>query len=102
MDIIADIIKDLVREHYGYISECEAESTETERQIALIRARTKELQAHTELAEAYFSRQMQERERLFRSASAVLKKAIEQGNVEIARIALKTIEIVHHKSPFSF
>ena len=62
----------------------------------------KELQAHTELAEAYFSRQMQERERLFRSASAVLEKAIEQGNVEIAQIALRTIEIVHHKSPFSF
>ena len=102
MDIVAGIIKDLVQEHYRYISECEAESTETERQIALIKEKTKELQVHTELAEAYFSHQMQERERLLQSASAVLDKAIELGNVEIAQIALRTIEIVHHKSPFSF
>lgn len=54
MDIIAGIIKDLVQEHYRYISECEAESTETERQIALIKEKTKELQVRTELAEAYF------------------------------------------------
>ena len=45
---------------------------------------------------------MQERERLFLSASAVLDKAIELGNMEIAQIALRTIEIVRHKSPFSF
>ncbi len=102
MDIIAGIIKDLVQEHYRYISECEAESTETERQIALIKEKTKELQVRTELAEAYFSHQMQERERLFLSASAVLDKAIELGNMEIAQIALRTIEIVRHKSPFSF
>ncbi len=102
MDIISDIVKDLIREHYRYISECEANSTEAEKQIAVIKVKTKELQAHTELAQKYFQHQIQERERLFKSASAVLEKAMETGNVDFAQIAVRTIEVVHRRSPFSF
>lgn len=102
MDIISDIVKDLIQEHYRYISECEVNSTETEKQIAIIKTKTKELQAHTELAQKYFQYQMQERERLFKSASTVLEKAMKTGNVDFAQTAIKTIEVVHNKSPFSF
>lgn len=102
MNIISDIIKDLINEHYKYISECEIKSTELARQTATIRAKTKILQTHTDLAEKYFQYQMQERERLFTSASKMLEIAIKNGDVEIAQIALKTLEIIHKKSPFSF
>lgn len=102
MDIIAGIIKDLVQEHYRYISECEAESTETERQIALIKEKTKELQVRTELAEAYFLHQMQSGKDCSCPLLRCWTRQIELGNMEIAQIALRTIEIVRHKSPFSF
>lgn len=102
MNIISDIIKDLINEHYKYISECETKSTELVRQTATIKAKTKILQAHTDLAKKYFQYQMQEREQLFTSASKMLEIAIKTGDTEIAQIALKTIKIIHKKSPFSF
>ena len=102
MNIISDIIKDLINEHYKYISECKKKSTELVRQTATIKAKTKILQAHTDLAKKYFQYQMQEREQLFTSASKMLEIAIKTGDTEIAQIALKTIKIIHKKSPFSF
>lgn len=102
MNIISDIIKDLINEHYKYISECETKSTELVRQTATIKAKTKILQAHTDLAKKYFQYQTQEREQLFTSASKMLEIAIKTGDTEIAQIALKTIKIIHKKSPFSF
>ena len=102
MNIISDIIKDLIHEHYKYISEYETKSTELLRQTATIKAKTKMLQAHTDLAEKYFQYQMQEREQLFTSAYKMLEIAIKTGNTEIAQIALETMKIIHKKSPFSF
>lgn len=102
MNIISDIVKGLIQEHYRFISECEANSTKMQKNIAVITAKTKELQGHTELAQKYFQHQIEERERLFKSASAVLEKAIETGNFDFAQIAIKAIEVVHNKSPFSF
>ena len=37
MDFISDIIKDVIKEHYEYISECEIRSTENEKHILKIR-----------------------------------------------------------------
>ena len=99
---ISTIVNDIIREHYNYLAVCEGRSTEVTKHIAVLTLKSKELQAHTELAEKYFTYQMQERERLFKSASAVLEKAMELGDIDIAQIALRTIEIVHQKSPFSF
>lgn len=102
MNIISDIVNDLVREHYNYISECEKQGTERTKKIAIITAKTKELQAYTDMAEAFFSHQLQERDRLFDSANKVLDKALENGDVDFAQIAIRTIEIVNRKSPFSY
>ena len=102
MSIIAEIVNNIVSEHYTYLSNCEKNSTEIEKSIAVLKAKNRELQANTELAEYYFNMQIKERERLFNSASKVLEKAIQEGNVEIAQIALVSIEIIHKKSPFSF
>jgi hypothetical protein len=102
MNVIADLVNDIVKEHYAYLSECEHNITETSKSIAVLKAKTKELQAYTELADQYFQYQMQERDRLYRSAMEVLDKAIELGNEDMAAIALMTIALVHKKSPFSF
>lgn len=102
MGLISDLVNDIIREHYEYISECERNSTEIEKSIATLKLKTKELQANIELATSYFQHQMQERERLFASASKVLDKAMKNGDVEFAQIAIKTIGIVHKKSPFSY
>lgn len=102
MDIISDIVNDIIREHYKYISECERNITEIEKDIAILKVKTKELQAHTELTAKYFEHQMQEREKLFNSASAVLEKAMKKGDFEFAQIAIRVIEVIHKKSPFSF
>lgn len=100
--IVSAIVNDVIQEHYRYLSECEVNSTEVAKHTALLKAKSKELQAHTEMAEKYFTHQMQERERLFKSASVVLEKAMELGDIEIAQIAVRTIEVIHKKSPFSF
>lgn len=102
MELISSLVNDIVKEHYAYLSECELNSTEIEKNIATLKAKTKKLQANRELAESYFFHQMEERERLFSSASKVLDKAIEEGNVEFAKIAVKTIEEIHKKSPFNY
>ena len=99
---ISDIVKDLIQEHHRYILECEKNSTEIEKQRAIIKAKTKELQMYTELAQKHFQYKIQERERLFKSASSVLEKAMQIGDIDIAQIAIRTIEVVHNKSPFSF
>lgn len=102
MSLIADIVNDIIAEHYDYLSVCEKNITETERSIAILQVKTRELQAQAELAEQYFNFQMKERERLFDSASKVLEKAMKTGDSEFAEIAVKVIEIVNKKSPFSF
>ncbi|MDY2966302.1 MAG: hypothetical protein SOR58_08900 [Megasphaera massiliensis] len=102
MNFIETIVGSLIKAHYQYLSEQEAHHTEMERQIADIKVRTAVLQANTELAQKYFQYQIEERERLFKSASAVLQKAIDNGNSECAEIAVKTLEIICRKSPFSF
>lgn len=102
MELISSLVNDIVKEHYAYLSEFELKSTEIEKNIAILKVKTKELQANRELAESYFFHQMEERERLFSSASKVLDKAMEIGNVELAQIAIKTIEVIHKKSPFKY
>lgn len=102
MSLISSLVNDIVEEHYAYISECERNSTEMAKSIAILKAKTKDLQANREFAESYFQHQMQERERLFLSASKVLDKAMKEGDVEFAQIAVKAIEIIHKKSPFSY
>ena len=76
--------------------------TEIEKSIAILKSKSYELKVQTELAEKYFSQQMSERERLFKSATQVLDKAMNTGDVEFAEIAIRVIEVVHNKSPFSF
>ena len=102
MDIMTEIVKDLIGEYYGYLSKQEVSQTERERQLAVLAAKTKQLQAQTELAEKYFAGQMAEREILFRLASDALDKAMETGDAEIAEIAVITMKNVHKKSPFSY
>lgn len=100
MSWMSKLINEIVQEHYAYISESDRNHTEMEKKIAILKAKTKKLQADGELAESYFFHQMEERERLFSSANKVLDKAMEEGNIEFAQIAIKTIEVVHKKSPF--
>jgi hypothetical protein len=102
MGLISGLVNDIVKEHYVYISECERNSSEMAKNIAILKAKTKELQVNRELAESHFQHQMQERERLFSSASKVLDKAMKEGDVEYAQIAVKAIEVIHKKSPFSY
>lgn len=102
MELISSLVNDIVKEYYAYLSEFELKSTKIEKNIAILKVKTKELQANRELAESYFSNQMEERERLFSSASKALDKALEEGNVELAQIAVKTIEEIHKKSPFKY
>lgn len=102
MGLIIDLINDIVNEHYAYISECERNHIKMTKNIAILRTKTKKLQANRELAERYFFHQMQERERIFTSASKVLDKAMKEGDTEFAQIAVKTIEIIQKKSPFSY
>lgn len=102
MNPVELIVKDIISEHYTYLSQCERNSTEIEKCIAVLKSRSYELQAQSELAEKYFNMQMGERERLFRSASEVLDKAMDLGDMEYAEIAVRIIEVVHNKSPFSF
>ena len=101
MNPVGLIVKDIISEHYAYLSQCERNSTETEKSIAILKSRVYELQARTDLAEKYFNMQMGERERLFRSASEVLNKAMNTGDSEYAEIAVRIMEVVHSKSPFS-
>lgn len=102
MNLIKDLVNDIIEAHYIYISECEHNSTEVNKNIAILKVKTKELQANIELATNYFQYQMQERERLFTSASKVLDKAIKNGDIEFAQIAIKAMEVIHKKSPFSY
>lgn len=100
MSLMSKLINEIVQEHYTYISESDRNSIEMEKKIAILKAKTKKLQAGGELAESYFFHQMQERDRLFSSANKVLDKAMEEGDIEFAQIALETIKVIHKKSPF--
>ena len=102
MSIIAELVSDLVQEHYNYLSACEKRSTAQYKEIASLTAKTKELQANIELAEKYFQNKMKERQRLFQSASKELDVAIKNGDIESAEIAVRTLAVVHSQSPFSF
>lgn len=102
MNPIQLIVKDIISEHYAYLSQCEENHTETVKRIAVLKAKSYELQAQTELVEKYFGQQMADRERLFHSASRVLDKAMNTGDAELAEIAVRIMEVVHQKSPFSF
>lgn len=102
MNPVELIVKDIISEYYAYLSLNERNSTEIEKSIALLKTKASELQAQTEFAQKYFELQMSERERLLNSASKVLDKAMNTGDVEFAEIAVKIIDIVHQKSPFSF
>lgn len=102
MDIISSIINDTIQEHYKYLKNFELESTEREKNIAILKLKAKELQTYTEISKKYFDYKMEERRRLFKSAVDVLEKAIKTGDEEYALIAAKVIEIIHMKSPLSF
>lgn len=102
MEPIANLIYSIINEHYEYLACCERNCTETYEGIAILTVKTKELQANTQLAQKYFNCQIQERNRLFSSATAILNKAIEKGNFELAQIAIETISIIQQKSPFSY
>lgn len=95
-------MKDILSECYEYLLKSERSSTEVEKSIACLRIKAAELQAQTELAEKYFTQQMSERERLFNSASQVLDKAMCTGDIELVGIAIKILEVVRQKPPFSF
>ena len=102
MNPISNIVKDIISEHYAYLSQHEKNRTETERRIAILKAKSHELEANTELSEKYFKYQMDDRKRLFDSASQVLEKAMSLGDIEYAQIAVRVLEVINSKSPFSF
>ena len=101
MDIITSLVSDIMREHYEYLSAAERSSTETAASIANLIVKTAQLRANRVLAEQFFNKQLQERTRLFSSAHKVLEKAIEEGDIEWAQIAITIIEIVQKKTPFT-
>lgn len=102
MVLIDDIVKDLIKEHHSYLSACERNLTEINRETAILIAKSKVLQANRELASEYFKHKIAERERLFKLATAVLDYAITTGNVELADISIDSISIMSRTSPFNF
>ena len=100
--LIKEIVKELVREHYSYLKECENNLTNIHKDTATIKAKSMELQAYRELASEYFKYQLKEREQLFKLASNILDLAIQNGDIELAEISISTINIVTNKSPFTF
>lgn len=102
MNSVELIVKDIISEHYAYLSQCERNSTEIAKSIAVLKVKSHELQVQTELAQIYFDQQIADRKRLFNSASQVLDKAMNAGDAELAEIAVRIMEVVHPKSPFSF
>ena len=99
--IISELIQNMIKEHYEYISNCERESTEREKQIATIKYQTKLLQANLEIIKRYFEKQMEERNSLFSSANEMLDIAIKRGDYEIAQIAMIILKEINKKSPFT-
>lgn len=102
MHLIKEIVRELVKEHYSYLKECENNLTNIQKDTAAIKAKSIELQAYRELASEYFKHQLKEREQVFKLATNVLDLAIQNGDIELAEISISTINIVTDKSPFTF
>ncbi|MCH3950733.1 MAG: hypothetical protein LKE33_07370 [Acidaminococcus sp.] len=103
---ISDLVAELIRAFYDYLYEKEYQKeyhlTELEKNIAVIRIRTKQIAAQTENMKAYFDSHQQERLRLYQSAEKVLDKALADGDSEYAELACKMITIIRQKNPFAF
>lgn len=99
--IISELVQEMIKEHYEYISNCEQEATKREKEIATIKYQTKLMEANLEIVKKYFKNQLEERNQLFKSADEMLNVAIKRGDYEIAQIAMIILKIMNKKSPFS-
>ncbi len=102
MNFISDIIKDVIKEHYEYISECEIRSTENEKHILKIKEYIMILKANTEISRKYFHQKMNERDYLFNMANEALEKSIEIGNYEMSEVAMSMIKFINEVCPFNW
>lgn len=102
MALIENIVKDLIKEHYSYLSECEKNITRINKDTAVLIAKSKLLQANREMAAEYFKHKIAERKKFFLLATTVLDHAIASGNTELAEVSINSISIMNQTSPFSF
>ncbi len=100
--IIQNIVKDLIHAEYEYLQSCETEITEKVRQRAQITVLVERLSLETEVARAWFEKNLQTRTEFFNVANQLLDEAIKRGDSEIADIAIHTISALRKQNIFSF
>ena len=93
--IAEKIAKELITLQTDYFKSYIENSIQCEKDIAMLRVQTKEIQSQKEIVKIYFEHRLEERKRLFELANKVLDKAILDGNREIAQVAIETIRLVN-------
>ncbi len=92
---IYPIIDCLLEKQKDYLTQLDRYDTQLVRKIAEISVLTKELSAKREIVNVYFSNRLQEKEDMYNLANKVLEKAIETGDVGMADLAIKQIQIIN-------
>lgn len=91
------LISDIVSLQFDIFKEMEQRSTAYVYKAAQYSKMAKQLEAQRELVQLVFNKNLAEQQRLYDSASKVLDKAIEIGEVELAGIATTVIKVAHSK-----
>ena len=94
---VSALVSGIVSLQFDIFTEMERNSTAYLAKAADYSAMAKQLDTQRELMQIFFERNLAEQQRLYRSASKVLDKAIEQGSVEFAEIATVVIKVAHAK-----
>jgi len=95
--LIFNLISDLAAMQFDILTDFEQNSTAYVCKAAQYSAQARQLDAQRELAQLVFDRNRAEQQKLYDSATKVLDKAIEKGEVELAQIAMIVIKVAHSK-----
>lgn len=94
---ISTLISDLVSMQFSIFTDLEQSSTNYAYKAVEYSKKAKQLDAQRELAQIVFNKYHSEQQKLYDSASKVLNKAIEKGEIELAEIATTVIKVAHSR-----
>lgn len=91
MKSIQALSNEIIRYQVEYLK---GKTIETEREFASYQANTKLFVENAKMNHALFSEHMNERQRLIETSGKILDRAIECGDSEMAKIALRILDVI--------
>lgn len=100
MDIILDLIREVISTQTAVLEGMRNSATEWDRQAAAYFALAAKLEAERTAVQKCFEQYQADKVRFYKSANSVLDEAIKSGNVAMAAVATRVIDLTHSKTIF--